>query len=246
MHHSSKRSVFALDTPEEIERWREARRKNWPSEANTKRKLAERERQVQRGELLPQESDSKRSRRQGGPSWQFNAGSSAVRGPDKSKPNGRAKEEDKANEPIPESQQSLASLLAYSSDSGADEDDAPEELKSTARPTPATAAPDDSNTAQALGNSGAGPEPSRKRPCKFFERGHCTKGKWCKFLHEPKGKKDRRSGTTHPGKDGYQFHGTVVRRGPGLLDRLLSAESNLETSRLLQCLRYLVASGQAA
>ena len=81
---------------------------------------------------------------------------------------------------------------------------------------------------------------SKRKLCKFFESGHCSKGKWCKFAHEAKKQ------VAKNGEEKYQFHTSVVRRGPSLLERLLSGEDHRDTSRFLQCLRYLVLSGQVS
>jgi len=61
-----KKKTLELETPEEIAKWREARRKNWPSSSNLKRKQEHSADRVQRGDAVVEEPKHKR-----GPNWRM-------------------------------------------------------------------------------------------------------------------------------------------------------------------------------
>ena len=232
--HSSGGKSIILDSPEDIERWREARRKNWPSKENLKRKAEERQGMKSRGELLPEET-GKNSRHKTGPSWQLKSSL-----PDSN-----------SHQKLIE-ETSLTSLLAYASDASdtepveavplSTENDKKDHSELPMSISSRQNIPSITDTQPTASSDKLSFEDTRgkKRICKFFANGHCTKGKWCKFSHEPVSKSPRQS------VDGYQYHGNIVRRGPCLLEKLLSAEQDRETSKVLQCLRHLVLSGKAA
>ena len=60
------KKTFVLETPEEIEKWRAERRKNWPSSNNLKRRQEEAAGQAQRGDARANEPRAKR-----GPNWRI-------------------------------------------------------------------------------------------------------------------------------------------------------------------------------
>lgn len=237
--HSSGGKMIALDSPEDIVRWREARRLNWPSKENLKRKMDELQDKQSRGELLPSEREAKAARHKACSSWQVR--------PSNINPSAGRISGNSSMLPETDGQHhndSLSSLLAYSSDSSdssplieckgthLDHSEAPELGSSRTVSSTVNVVEPDSLKSNTCGSR------TQKRICKFFANGHCSKGRRCKFVHESGGKSEI------PKSDGYQYHGNVVRRGPGLLSKLLSSENDRETSRILQCLRHLVSSGR--
>jgi hypothetical protein len=247
--HSGGKSIL-LDSPEEIERWREARRQNWPSKENLKRKLEQRQGKETRGELLPNETRT--ARHKSAHAWQIRSTPPVSSVP--SKDFGKQKDLIQQSVDDKSSPNLLSSLLDYSSDSSgtpaAESESDKISLEDSAPPMRISSRPDVSIgpsriESESARNEKRTPESkddgrSKKRICKFFANGHCSKGKWCKFIHEKPGAPASQSG------DNYQYHGSVHRRGPCLLEKLLSSEQDQDTSRILQCLRHLVISGQVA
>jgi hypothetical protein len=250
--HSGGKSIL-LDSPEDIERWREARRQNWPSKDNLKRKFEQRQGKEIRGELLPNESRT--GRHKSAQAWQIRSTPALLSAP--SKEGGKQKDLDKQSVDDKKETNLLSTLLDYSSDSSVtpavetienesdkttlDDSGPPMQLSSRSN-MPIKAAHLESAVARndkPITDSKDDGR-SKKRICKFFANGHCSKGKWCKFVHEKHGTPSSQSG------DKYQYHGSVHRRGPCLLEKLLSSEQDKDTSRILQCLRHLVVSGQVA
>jgi hypothetical protein len=223
--------MIALDSPEDIARWREARRLNWPSKENLKRKIDELQGRQARGELLPAEREAKSSRQKAGSSWQIktshtNAGVHCQGVQDSSM---------SFHTETKMADDSLSSLLAYSSDSSEEKNNDDLESPEIISSRTGKVAIDTMNPTSAA-NVANEDSRNKKRICKFYANGHCTKGRWCKFLHESVGK------TESPKSDNYQYHGSIVRRGPCLLHKLLSSENDREISRILQCLRHLVSA----
>jgi hypothetical protein len=194
-----------------------------------------------RGELLPNESRT--GRHKTAHTWQIRSTPTTSSVASK----GSVKQNDQNDQ---KSTNLLSSLLDYSSDSSATPAVEIEAVKCNL---------DDSGPPMQISSRSeillpghiesevAGPKPepkedgrSKKRICKFFANGHCSKGKWCKFIHEVPGKPAIQS------SESYQYHGSVHRRGPCLLEKLLSSEQDQDTSRILQCLRHLVLSGLAS
>jgi hypothetical protein len=232
-----------LDSPEDIERWREARRMNWPSKENLKRKMGQRQDKETRGELLPNESRT--GRHKSAHAWQIRSNSAIS----STSPKEFVKQKDQKRVDEQASTNLLSSLLDYASDSSATpvvdneavktsiDDSGPPSLFPSRSEMPIM--PERIESAKPISDFKDDGR-SKKRVCKFFANGRCSKGKWCKFFHEMPAKSASQSG------DNYQYHGSVHRRGPCLLEKLLSSEQDQDTSRILQCLRHLVISGLAA
>ena len=122
----------SLDTPEEIAKWREARRKNWPSASNMKRKLEEAQDAASRGDARVVPGRARR-----GPAWSIEPGESGgggagrgKSGPPRQSPGGKgegkgcdtqAGENEEA--PAPMIEKGLANGLFSCYDSSADEDE---------------------------------------------------------------------------------------------------------------------------
>mmetsp|Transcript_33791 Transcript_33791/g.52646 ORF Transcript_33791/g.52646 Transcript_33791/m.52646 type:complete len:292 (+) Transcript_33791:124-999(+) len=137
----TRRLIESLDTPEEIEKWREARRKNWPSNSNVARKQQEKTSREQRGdELLSNGSQGRK--RQKGQDWQIVTQAVPLPAPG---PKSGSAQPSSTKEPEPQGNQAaeaqpaadeeyrapgLDCLLGYeSSDSEDDSDVPPEEIK---------------------------------------------------------------------------------------------------------------------
>ncbi|KAJ1490400.1 hypothetical protein T484DRAFT_1884314, partial [Baffinella frigidus] len=74
-----KRMFSSIETPEEIEKWKEARRRNWPSAANAARKAADQEAGAARGDAAPEKS-AKEGKRGKGPNWHVDDPNRPARG----------------------------------------------------------------------------------------------------------------------------------------------------------------------
>ncbi|CAO3612043.1 unnamed protein product [Cunninghamella blakesleeana] len=237
-----------LDTPEKIQAWIEARKKNWPSKANVERKEKEDEERIARGEL-PRHGNKRKQKN----TYVDN---------NKNNNNKRQKmnqnnisEEDKETTPS----NSITGLVNYASDSddgfNAEEDESVNKANSKNQNEENNdngAVDDDDNDSDLMdldADAISSKDPSSigkitlssdensqsqkpKKLCKYFMRGKCVHGDQCRYSHE-KPKKTQQQQQNKP-KPVESF-----RKRPHLLRMLLSKEIRQEHNIILQCFRYL-------
>ena len=178
-------------TPEEIARWRAARRRNYPTAKTVEEKLKKQQDLQSAGSIS---IDAKSSSR---PSPHEKLAAVAV-SKLASKPATIA-QPDNSEQNLPPSS-SLSGLMAYGdSDSDSEDDTAKEAVTTLATevPKPDSSAETESDAKSAKSapesqraQSKATRAPQRKskkrqRVCDFFLRGNCTRGEKCNFAHDP-------------------------------------------------------------
>ena len=224
---NDKKRMANFDSPEEIEKWREARRRNWPSATNISRKKEEEQVRKARGDCTSSSLDKRRK----GPNWE-------IRVPRDSTSSRKTETKHSANmSMLPGAKEqkseegaceSLTSLFSYGSD---ESEEAPPEQAAIVRGEEKS-----SSKAQ---------ERESGRVCKYFARGYCSKGKDCRFQHVKQEQKPNRKKESD--KEGeYVPHSCIKRKGPSLLDRLLQKDNERDQRVVLQCIRHLIQRGLVA
>ncbi|KAF7728324.1 nuclear fragile X mental retardation protein interacting protein 1 [Apophysomyces ossiformis] len=199
-----------IDTPEELAAWIEARKRNWPSQANIERKKREAEEKAARGQLVP---GVKRKHKQ-----------------DQDTQNKKPCTENTENAAA--SVTPLGSIAAYESgsekDDGSDSDSDASSGDSIDLEADAITSKDPTSSGKILLPENDVKKP--KRICKYFARGKCGHGDSCRFAHEKIERPKREP----------KMPEVVFRKRPNLLRMLLDKEIRQEKNIVLQCFRYIV------
>ena len=196
---------------ENVKKWIEERKRNWPSRANVARKAAEKKRRFDEGAVSgDQGAHSKKAK------WDQSY-------LEKSKNNAEEKEVN-----------GLTSLVADYGSSESDEDEDEEKAKGQCKPKKESAPPSTATATSPELDSIAKNSTSKhnQRHCRFFLRGKCNNGDKCSFLHDIDAQianKKKQKGKTSREQD----------KGQSLLRKLLDSDVRRETSLTLQCLRYI-------
>ncbi|OZJ05482.1 hypothetical protein BZG36_01621 [Bifiguratus adelaidae] len=177
-----------LETPEEIEKWREERRKNWPTEANIAKKKQEQEER-----LAARQEQQKRVKKQDG------------------------SQNDNTLDAAPDDEPDSSDSLDSDSDMDPERD-----AISSKNPTAATKGP-------------------MSKPCKYFVKGNCRRGKRCTFRHDAEDRKNQKMNATDKAADVPRS--MRINNRPNLLQALLQKEINNEHKILMQCFSWLSDQG---
>ncbi|RUS23967.1 nuclear fragile X mental retardation-interacting protein 1-domain-containing protein, partial [Jimgerdemannia flammicorona] len=192
--------AISLDSPEEIAKWIEERKKMWPSEANIARKQKEEQERIARGEVLPNNNSRKRNRDEfdhggrggrggrgrftrGGGRGGYGGWRTSLEGKCDGGPLDLAAAASAVDQTGPEPNANPLSLISgYGSDREEDRED-DQEPETTSSKDPASIGK------IALREEGECDENGRKirridRPCKYFMKGRCNKGDKCMFRHD--------------------------------------------------------------
>ncbi|KAI1296198.1 nuclear fragile X mental retardation protein interacting protein 1 [Mortierella claussenii] len=224
----------SLNTPEEIAAWIAQRRKAWPTEANIQKKEQERQEMIAKGQLVDDPSTKNRNGRDKRNKFNNKRGQQfePVSELDGNLANKKAKTDGslteittavEAGEPVP------CPSSADPGENDEDEDDTMDPLRD------ALTSKDPSVMGKVLLPIERSTRP--KRPCKYFLRGHCTRGDKCTFSHDPSLKNKVQK--TNPASNKKE----VFRSRPSLLQMLLSDEIKQEKNKLLEAMRFIVERG---
>ncbi len=252
---------ISLDTPEEIARWREARAKNWPSNANIQRKKEAEQQRQSRGQPASLPSSS----RQRGPAWKLSSGQQAQKGPVQQRVQQQQQQQHKAAAPKHKGQsgdasvksesqlaapalESLAGLGCYESS----EDEAPEACTFAAAAENGSHDHDDASMHVNNSTKGSPETWTSASKSRGEEVANGTHNNSRQKNHEAasesfnaNGRQKRKSGPAGKGGPAYQYHGTIQRKGGTLLDKLLKQDTHKQDALLLQAIRFLVSSETA-
>ncbi|KAL1921788.1 uncharacterized protein VTP21DRAFT_10430 [Calcarisporiella thermophila] len=225
-----------LDTPEEIAKWIEERKKNWPTEERIEQKKKDETERIARGEIV---ESRKRRRNQSYNEKNQNVKKNKTLNSENTEwvqyelhnQNG---EKRKDNESAPDKNSDNAnpnSIFKRRNEgdeiTGEEQDDENEDMDPV---RDAISSKDPVSIGGIEGGENSGIKPRKLLPCKYFLRGHCTRGSSCSFLHDSNLRKRYEAN-----KSQEKF-----RERPSLLTMLLSKEIKEEKSILLQCLHYIV------
>ncbi|KAI9145138.1 hypothetical protein BKA69DRAFT_1122063 [Paraphysoderma sedebokerense] len=208
-----------LDTPEEIAKWREERKRNYPTDKNIEKKKTEEQKRIERGEL-PRQDGKKRKNK-------FDRSGS---GSDKRRKVNEIQDEvqrQPESQPIPTA---LASISTYADspktpNSDSDSDIDPERDAISSKPPSELQSKMTEESAK-----------KNTRICKHWRKtGNCRFGENCKFRHDPGVKSTQSSSSSN-----QSTSTTLLHRRPPLLQSLLQKEIRIEKSQLLQCIRFIL------
>ncbi|XP_070538097.1 FMR1-interacting protein NUFIP1-like [Ptychodera flava] len=260
-HGPGSKKIGRLETKEEIAKWREARRKNFPTAANIAKKKEAEKRRVDSGQVLKTKSFGKMGRRQKGQNRRgtFHDGHARGRPQKRSHPGDHSKQCKKPTSPakkvkleaqhdgndttaaVTRSHDSADDPMSYILDKDSSDDGAERKEHSPQKVTGLSA------LGVLAANYGSDSEASNEEPIEVKSQPKPTEdiqpqqqGKWSKRQGRRNWKRERKQ--TQQGKSKNQMgRGALsgAKRKPTLLEMLLAPEIRHERNVVLQCVRYI-------
>ncbi|KAI8373113.1 uncharacterized protein BYT42DRAFT_647053 [Radiomyces spectabilis] len=205
-----------LDTPEALDAWIAARKKNWPSAANLERKKREAEEREARGEVV---ANGKRR-------------AAETQSPMGKAPETLSSKRQKTDDPM-EGSSNMGLVGDYGSDSDEEFHSAEEDPDNGNDTIDLEKDAISSKDPHSMGKIALPTAKPKKRLCRYFMEGRCKRGDQCHFAHDEEQKKlkQEQKKPTPPAQP--------VRKQPNLLRKLLDKEINTERNIILQGFRYI-------
>lgn len=214
-----------IDTPEDLKKWIEERKRNWPSRQNIERKVRcpimegadgdllsnlwpnrvqkkDIEERIARGELLPENKPF--NKRKDKHEESANKRSRQSNNPDTPP----SMNSDPAAALIPKNTHPFSSLADYGSDS--DNQNSDDDMMDPEKD--AISSKDPSAVGVIALPADNVPKKKKTRVCRFFQKGNCNRGDSCSFLHEMRPKTPRNATPQQPVE--------IFRTRSGLLEKV--------------------------
>ncbi|CAG8437127.1 10656_t:CDS:2 [Ambispora gerdemannii] len=217
------RIKMKLETPEEIAKWIEERKKRYPTDANIAKKKQQEAERIARGEMITKTNAKLRDKRLGNSEW----GTGNKQKKPRLNQNHRPENFDDirlgadiliaAASAAPFGRETNLSEEYISQNAKIEELDDSSKLKGN----------DNDNVQTFIGHNKKFAH-LKKTICIHYKNGHCKHGNKCRYIHE------------RPGKESQSKHEAKSRQSGNLLRMLIEKEIQKERNILLQSIRYIV------
>ncbi|KAH9550268.1 hypothetical protein CY35_10G063400 [Sphagnum magellanicum] len=234
-------ALCSKESEDEVRRWREERKRNYPTTSNIKRKAEDRQGRKARGELMDEDARLRRQRLKEVLQRQAELGVPVAEIPSYYISDRYGRDHSKLSSNNQNGAENVAPAQNTLSNQTATQVNG---VKRGCSPRAETYAVLGSGALSDLSNQkSTGIKPTHRtseQPCYFFQRGRCKKGSRCHFVHD---RQQRRKGgeerANMRGKDRQKGASSSILK-PSLLSKLLDSSIRADKSRILECLRFFV------